>query len=317
MLMRVSRWSIVVFPALLAMAWVGGTNRLSRAPEPKEDLPLVRLVQPNVGQEEKWDPARQPEFLGNLAELSRSGSEIPDLILWPEAAVSMRFLERPENQALRRELGDGPPIAFGAIRRNSGVPYNSLAVLGKDGLIEPVYDKRHLVPFGEYMPFSRFLGNFLPLRSLAGHARPGSGPKLVSLDGFGVVLPLICYEALFPREVRQSGRPDILLNVTNDAWFGRYSGPQQLYNQTKMRAIELGIPLVRAANTGISAALDGYGRTIAQLPLNQQGTIDANIPKPLPMTAFAKYGDLPIGAMIFAVLTLLGISRVRAKTMAR
>jgi len=166
-----------------------------------------------------------------------------------------------------------------------------LAVLDESGHITATYDKFHLVPFGEYMPFR----GFLPFDKLAVgdiDFSPGPGPRTLAIPGAPPAGPLICYEAIFPGEVvDEANRPQWLLNVTNDAWFGVSSGPHQHFASARMRAVEEGLPLVRAANTGISGIIDGYGRVVAQLGLERAGVIAAALPQALPRTPFSYLGN--------------------------
>lgn len=303
--------SVLAATATLSLIWYAGSERISQAALPDATRPMVRLVQPNIGQRDKWARHLQRAFLQRLVDESIDRDGPSDLIIWPEAAVSMRVLSRRDNLEIVQQLGDTTPIIFGAIRRADGSPLNSVMRLGKGGAIEPLYDKRHLVPFGEYLPFEHVLSSWLPMRALAGSAEPGRGPTLISIDGLGSVMPLICYEALFPREVRQRGRPDVILNLTNDAWFGDGTGPRQLHAQTRFRAIELGLPLIRVANTGISSVIDGYGHIVAMLPLNHQGAINARIPPPLEATLYARIGDLAVGTTLVIMLFLICIRPIR------
>jgi apolipoprotein N-acyltransferase len=180
-----------------------------------------------------------------------------------------------------------------------------MVVLDQDGTVAQVYDKHHLVPFGEYVPFAEALNRLgifgLAQRIPAGYSS-GVGAKLLDFGPLGRALPLICYEAVFPHDVNAAPeRPNFLIQITNDAWFGKGAGPRQHLAQARMRAIEQGLPLARSANTGISAMIDPYGRILASLPLNTAGFVDAALPRPLPPTVYSRTGD-----MSFAVLLLLG-----------
>lgn len=177
-------------------------------------------------------------------------------------------------------------------------------MLDTDGDIRASYDKYHLVPFGEYLPAEALL-HVLGLRQLVpseGGYTPGPGPRALEVPGAGKVLPMICYEAIFPGRLRRTlkgaGRPDWILNVTNDAWYGRTSEPSQHFNQARMRAIEEGLPLVRSANTGISGVFDPFGRSGPLLGLNEAGFLDQALPSPLPPTVYGRYGDWVFAAMM-------------------
>ena len=184
--------------------------------------------------------------------------------------------------------------------------WNSLHALSPAGAIAASYDKHHLVPFGEYMP----LRGIVNLRALAAagtvDTSPGPGPRTLSLPGVPPFSPLICYEAIFPGEVVADGahpneRPQWLLNITNDAWFGHTAGPYQHFQAARLRAVEEGMPLVRAANTGISAVVDSYGRVVGRLGLGEVGVLDVPLPPalkgPTPMAQ--------LGGWILVILLLV------------
>jgi apolipoprotein N-acyltransferase len=193
--------------------------------------------------------------------------------------------------------------------------FNSLAVLGTDGGALGVYDKHHLVPFGEYMPAAGLVARLrLPgLETLTGSGfSAGPGPRLVEIDGVPPFLPLICYEAIFPHGMSApEGRADWMVQITNDAWFGEISGPYQHLAQARIRAIEQGLPLARAANTGISAMIDPRGRVLASLDLGKTGHVDALLPGALPPPAYARFGDGP-GMVAIAAIFLLTVLKVSA-----
>ena len=200
-------------------------------------------------------------------------------------------------------------MAIGIQREQNGRYYNSLVTLGEGGGIGQVYDKHHLVPFGEYMPaaavFRRWNIFGLAARAEGGYA-PGAGPRMLDFGPLGLALPLICYEAVFPQNVyRAPVRPQMLLQITNDAWFGQWSGPYQHLAQARVRAIEQGLPLLRSANTGVSAVIDGAGRIIASLPMGEAGFVDAPLPAPLRHTVYARTGDLPVLILLFLCGTAL------------
>lgn len=301
----------------LATAWLLplalGALRLE-APADAPGAPVVRLVQPNAPQHEKWDPARVPVFYGRLLALTAEGDERPDLIVWPE--TSAPFLLEPGQPQIARlaAAAGGAPLAFGVHRFGGGNYFNTLAVMDGTGEVTQVYDKWHLVPFGEYLPFGGLLGQ-IGLRGLAqfadGGYASGPGPRLIDLGPLGRVLPLICYEAIFPEEVGATARPDWILHATNDAWFGTFAGPQQHLAQARMRAIEQGVPVLRAANTGISAVIDGKGRVRESLPLGQAGRIDAALPPVLSPTPYSRLGDGPFWALIALALALPAAFRLR------
>jgi apolipoprotein N-acyltransferase len=178
-----------------------------------------------------------------------------------------------------------------------------------------VYDKLHLVPFGEYLPFQDFMEKlgFVQLTKVSGGFIPGLRRKPMEVPGAPRMLPLICYEAVFPRDIAsRDDRPGWMVNLTNDGWFGISTGPYQHLQQARLRAIEEGLPLVRAANTGVSAVIDPLGRIVARLGLGAEGVLDSSLPSAIKPTIYARSGDLPAAMMVAAALII--VIRRRAKT---
>ncbi|SCM77416.1 Apolipoprotein N-acyltransferase [uncultured Pleomorphomonas sp.] len=294
---------------LIAAADVGwGFYRLSGAAPVGEAVMAdarIRIVQPNIDQAAKWSPEKKQEALDKLTSLSdrRTGPETLGAIsfseiVWPETALPFFLTEEPEALARIADLlSPGTILLTGAPRVEPADDlgdggrryYNSLFAIDDTGAIRAAYDKVHLVPFGEYMPFGalvRRLGIGELFRGIGGFS-PGPRRNLIAIPGHPSFSVLICYEAIFPGEVLpESGRPDYLVNITNDGWFGRSSGPHQHLDAARMRAIEEGLPVVRAANTGISAIVDAYGRTVASLPLGEEGVLDGFVPSERPKTFF-------------------------------
>ncbi len=304
---------LAVVAGLPLAGWIGGSVRLAGAPDPGAPDALVsgirlRLVQPNLPQSNKWrDELRE----GNLREhvaLSRSpGFEAVTTVVWPETAASF-FLDL---DPLHREIVAsaaplGGMVLTGAPRISPrGVEpfqvWNSLFAITANAEVVGIYDKAHLVPFGEYVPFR----GLLPIAKITHGGTdfsPGPGPRTLDLPGLPPVSPLICYEAIFPNAViaTEPERPQWLLAITNDGWFGQSAGPHQHLAAARMRAIEEGLPLARAANTGISAMIDPYGRELGRIPLGERGILDASLPKPIPPTPYGRFGNIP------ALLLLLG-----------
>jgi apolipoprotein N-acyltransferase len=267
---------------------------------------VVRLVQPNAPQHEKWDPEKIPVFFQRQIDYTRAGPR-PDLVVWPETAIPVLLNDaQPTLDAIAR-AARGVPVVLGVQRMAQGRFYNSLVVLDADGGVTALYDKHHLVPFGEYIPFGDWLARYgiqgLAAQNGAGYAA-GPGAQVIGLGDLGRALPLICYEGVFPRNVAAApGRADFMLLVTNDAWFGRVSGPYQHLAQARLRSAEQGLAMVRVANTGVSAMIDPWGRVTARLPLGQAGWTDAPLPAPRPPTLYARTGDLPmLGLTLLALL---------------
>ena len=310
--------SAVAVAAVLAAAFGLGWVLLRDETPPLPDPVRLRLVQPNAAQHLKWDPDWVAVYYQRALDLTRAPSEgaPPALVIWPETAVPTLLGDYPEVQAEIAGAAAPAPVIAG-IRRVEGTRgYNSLVLFGPGGVPEAVYDKHHIVPFGEYIPlgdlFGRFGINGIAARDGYGYSR-GPGAQVMALPGgLGTALPLICYEAIFPRDLRAApARADWILQITNDAWFGAFSGPYQHLVQARFRAIEFGLPLVRAANTGVSAVIDARGGVLASLPLNTDGHLDADLPGARPPTVYARLGDLPLGLAIFAALGLLAAMRPR------
>ena len=285
-----------------------GVWRLT-TPVSETDL-TVRLIQPNATQTLKWDPEYIPLFYQRQLELSQAPGN-PDIVIWPEAAIAYLPDEQP---LVRSQIADAAqaPVILGARRRDAEGVYNSLFLLGDDSQIEAVYDKHHLVPFGEYMPLQT-LADAWGLEGIAeilgGSLVAGAGPLVLEGEKVPAFLPLICYEAIFPEGIT-GARPEWLVQITNDAWFGAVSGPYQHLAQARVRAIEQGLPLARAANTGISAMVDPLGRITASLTLGEGGYVDATLPEPLPPTLLAKTGQWPV---IWALVAVLAFSTLRPR----
>ena len=268
--------------------------------------PTVRLIQPNAPQHEKWDPAMMPVFFNRQIDFTAAGDARPDLIVWPETAIPVLLNNAEGVLAAISDAAGDVPVVLGAQRVDGMRLYNSLAVLTGAGHVATVYDKHHLVPFGEFVPFGELLKRF----GIAGLAAKdgngfssGPGKQVLDLGPLGRALPLICYEGVFARNVRaKAERPDFLLMITNDAWFGQVSGPYQHLAQARLRAVEQGLPMIRVANTGISAMIDPAGRITAQLSLGETGWIDVALPAPRPQTVYATYGDLPVAVILAVIL---------------
>ncbi|WP_245848293.1 apolipoprotein N-acyltransferase [Actibacterium ureilyticum] len=278
----------------------------------------VRIVQPNAAQHLKWRRDMVDLFFTRQLDLTAQSSERPlDLILWPETAIAYGLSPDSTVWDLQAEAAQGVPLLFGVQRSIGRRWYNSLAAIGADGGLLGTYDKHHLVPFGEYVPYGDVL-ELIGISSFAAQAgngySAGPGAEVLAVPGIGKVLPLICYEAIFPQDVGAAQeRADLLIQVTNDAWFGGTVMPRQHLDQARLRAVEQGLPVARSANTGISAMIDPYGRVVAALPYGQAGALDAALPAPLLPTVYARTGDWPILPLLVVGFALLALRR-RANT---
>lgn len=307
-----SLWALVrgqvrALAVLLAVAgaWLGAPA-LQTAPLPRDVVPVVRIVQPNAPQDQKWDPRYAGMFFERQLR-STARAPRPALVVWPETAVPFYLDENPDALGAIALAAGGVPVVFGANRADAaGRVYNTLAVLEPDGTVGDIYDKHHLVPFGEFLPLAGLAGR-LGLRGLAadsaGGYQPGPGPAVIDIPGVGPGVPLICYEGVFARDVRgMPRRGAFLLMITNDAWFGTVSGPYQHLAQARLRSVEMGLPMIRSANTGISAVIDANGRVLDSLPLGRDGWIDAPLPPAHAPTPYARTGDLPVLLLLLVAL---------------
>lgn len=252
----------------------------------------IRLVQPFLTESPVWKLEEQRFNLDKLLRLSQVGTvDHPDIIIWPESALGFYL----EGDLIRKKLRDAIPtgsyLVLGAAKRDQVQKklWNSLYVLNHQGETVATYDKHHLVPFGEYVPLRPWLEKILPqakIRKITSGLldfSKGEGPEIIEVPSLPSFSPNICYEAIFPGQVRAPHHnPQWLLQITNDIWFGTSVGPYQHFQIARMRAIEEGIPLVRVANSGISAVVDPYGRILQQMNLGEVGTLDILLPKALP-----------------------------------
>lgn len=321
-LVRHQRRAIALAAAVLPLLLLGafGQVRLSLAAADTVPGVKIRIVQPSVPQREKWRPENQLRFFQDHLDLSARdpAGKVDNLVgvthvVWPEAAMPFAPLDVPEALAAITDLlPEATVLIAGAVRveRDTSVPpqpralFNSLLVFGARGLLLSFYDKIFLVPFGEFLPLRGVL-QAIGLRQLSERGGFHSGPSprpVLQIPGLPNVVPLICYEAIFPRAIVQgTQRPAVIVNLTNDGWFGNTTGPQQHLHQARVRAVEEGLPLIRAANNGVSAAFDGYGRPLGRLDLNVRGILDVRLPVALPPPPYALLGDA-----IFLAAWLLG-----------
>jgi apolipoprotein N-acyltransferase len=299
---------------LLVAGYGWGERRLQTAGADDTGLKF-RIVQADIDQAEKWRPENSAEIFTDYLELTRSGPSGLDgiaIVVWPETAVPFFLADAPEAlTAIANVLPAGTTLlagsgrlveerdAHGALIRNR--VYNSVLVIDDEGRVTGSYDKIHLVPLGEYFPFQDFLESLgiMQLTDMRDGFSAGQGPRVLTVPGAPEATPLICYEIIFPHEIAEPGtHPGWLLNITNDAWFGSSAGPYQHFHQARVRAVEQGLPVVRAANTGISAMIDPYGRVRAEIGLGEKGVIDAQLPKVGRRTFFAQFGIIIDIAML-------------------
>jgi apolipoprotein N-acyltransferase len=316
---------------LVAMA-IFGTVRLMLHPTTNVAKVKLRIMQPNLQQDVRFNYAAKAEVMQKYLTLSdrasgpqSTGVRDASILIWPESAFPF-FLTR-EGDAMAQIadlLPKGTVLITGAVRAPDLPPgtritraYNSIYVIDHDGSVLSVYDKLHLVPFGEYLPFQNLMEKlgFVQLTKVQGGFIPGERRRTMEIPTAPRALPLICYEAIFPGDVvARDDRPGWIVNLTNDGWFGISTGPYQHLQQVRLRAIEEGLPAVRAANTGISAVIDPMGRIVARLGLGLEGVLDSSLPSAIPPTIYARAGDIPAAAIVVAALIFVIRRRIAGRT---
>ena len=301
---------------------IAAYDAMAASAEPQTPATLVRIIQPSIPQNIKWDRARRDEIVATYLEMTArpwpQDLQVPPLVVWPESALPLLLAEE---DGLRRQISgllpEGSLLLTGGLHRVMNTDatariYNSLLVLGQDGHILGRHDKVRLVPFGEFLPFPAILEP-LGIRQLARLPQgfsEGAADRVVAVPGLPPFAGFICYEAVFPRSFPREQLPKLLVNVTNDAWFGTSGGPHQHLVQARFRSIEQGVPMIRAANTGISAMIDSVGRIRASLPLFETGVLETALPAAIAATPYAAWGDALFAALILAFLAVVLICRL-------
>jgi apolipoprotein N-acyltransferase len=320
---------VVALLMLVAMG-IFGAVRLSLQPTTTVANVKLRIMQPNLQQDVRFNYAAKAEVMQKYLTLSdrasgpqSTGVRDASILIWPESAFPF-FLAREADALAQIDdlLPKGTILITGSVRAPDLPPgtritraYNSIYAIDHDGSVLSIYDKLHLVPFGEFLPFQDWMEKlgFAQLTKVQGGFIPGTRRRVMEIPNAPRALPLICYEAIFPDEVAARGdRPGWIINLTNDGWFGISTGPYQHLQQARLRAIEQGLPVVRAANTGISAVIDPMGRIVARLGLGVEGVLDSSLPAAIAPTIYARSGDIPT-AMIVAAALILVIRRRVAK----
>ncbi len=309
----------VLVMMLLPLSFLWGQWRLSTAPNDPGQGPLIRLVQPNIAQSDKWRGENAGQIFADLLELSTAKTvDRPQVVIWPESAVPFLLDENAEALSRIAEvLSPGQVLLAGSLRRSAAASggenyFTSILMIDDKGLVQDSYDKWRLVPGGEYLPFAWALEplGFRKVVDLPESFKPGEGPRNLDLPGIGLTGMLICYEAIFPHHlVDAQNRPRGIVNVTNDGWFGMSVGPYQHLAQVRMRAVEQGLPIARAANTGISAMIDPWGRIFNPAALGTRAVVDVRLPAAIAPTAFARWGMLIFCAAVLSFGIAAGFSR--------
>ena len=317
---------------LTAFIWSLAALHLARPPEVPSAPIKITVVQPNLTQTEKWRADLRDRHIDKTFKLSKLGLKYApdtDLLIWPETAIpalideGTGFAERLASAFPDSENGIAinPYLLTGAIRRETGADgtayFNSAMLWSHDGMLLARRDKHHLVPFGEYLPLQGFLETLglEQLTRLRGGYSSGTPGARISAARLPILAPLICYEAVFPHLAaahdKDATRPAAFINLTNDGWFGTSFGPYQHLAQARLRAIEQGVPLIRAANTGMSAAFDARGRQLELLPLGEEGVFSLPLPPPHAPTIYARFGDLLFWILWFGGLIFVWVKRQR------
>lgn len=299
-----NRHSIMITTTLLislsCLIFGFGTYRLHHRQQ-EESSTIVRIVQPAIPQAMKWDKDELDNNFKQYIKLSQSdGLEKVNFVIWGETATPYPLDYEPKAlQEITAAIPHNGYLITGLVRYEfqdgDFAPLNSMFIIDKQGRIRNHYDKSHLVPFGEYIPLRRYLPDWIrPVTNTIADFIPGQGPKVITVDeqpGFGT---LICYEIIFPSQVvDKNKRPQWLVNLTNDGWYGLSQGPYQHLVTTRLRAVEEGLPIIRSANTGISAAISPYGQIISSITLNEKAFIDVALPQPINnSTIYGHYGNV-------------------------
>ena len=323
-----------IAPSLGLIALFGmvifGAIRLGQQPTTMHANLRLRIMQPNLQQDAKFNYSAKAEVMKKYLTLSdrasgpqSTGIRDVNVLIWPESAFPFFLTREAEAMAQIADLLPKETVLITGSVRAPDVPpgtritraYNSIYVIDHDGNVLSVYDKLNLVPFGEFLPFQDLLEKIglEQLTKVQGGFIPGTHRHSMGVPNAPRMLPLICYEAIFPGDVAErNDRPGWIVNLTNDGWFGISTGPYQHLQQARLRAIEQGLPLVRAANTGISAVIDPFGRVVARLGLGLEGVLDSGLPAAIPPTPYARAGDIPV-LIILAAAWLLVVRRRTAK----
>jgi apolipoprotein N-acyltransferase len=320
-----ARAPIAALMVLAALAGFGAA-RLNAHPTAYVNGVKLRLMQPNLQQDEKFNYNARDKIMARYIALSdratgpqSNGIADVSVLIWPESSFPFFLTREPEAMAqIVSLIKPHTELITGAVRPAPNASaenphaYNSIYVIDPDGSIRGIYDKVHLVPFGEYLPFQPLLAK-LGLHQLTrevGGFLSGTRRRTMDVPGAPKMLPLICYEAIFPgAAVPRGERPGWLVNVTNDGWFGISSGPYQHFQQARILSLAEGLPLARAANTGISAVIDPLGRIVRSLPLGSEGVLDSRLPRAIAPTFYVRYGDDIL--IVLLILSLAAVARRR------
>ncbi len=279
----------------------------------------VRIVQPSIPQTMKWTREAAEDNFQTYINLSSMKSENrPDWVIWGETASPFRLDEDEEHRAKAVSFLEGDEILISGMisyHDNKGrwLPHNSMMIIDNNGEVKGYYDKSHLVPFGEYIPLRNYLPKFLrPVANAIGEFGKGEGPKVFQINDYPLLGGAICYEIIFPHEiVDEQRRPEVIINLTNDGWYGESAGPYQHWVAAMFRAVEEGIPVIRVANNGISGMINVYGEAKNKMSLNETGFKDFKLEKALPeATIYGRSGNAPV-IILCLILMAVGVIKLR------
>jgi apolipoprotein N-acyltransferase len=316
----------VLSGALFCAHAVFGFMTLGNTPQTSpKDISTARIVQPSIQQSDKWNQAERDRifstYLKLTAQLPEEGKPVPALVIWPETAVPFILTDRPDALAAIGEvLVDGQILLAGAVRqegaRENGDElryYNSIVAINSNGEIIDAADKVHLVPFGEYLPMQGLLRSLGidQIVTTPGGFTAGSRLHTFSLPNLPPILSMICYEIIFPGALEAAKtRPQLVVNVTNDAWYGHTPGPYQHFRLAQIRAVESGVPIIRAANNGVSGFIDSHGKVTSALDLDVFGNLDAPIDQNASKTVYSSYAKRSIFFTYCVLLALIGLTNL-------
>lgn len=315
--------SLGIISVLIILNLGYGFWRVNSLGDSQESDIKIRLVQPSIPQTMKWSPVSLDENLNKYIALSREkGLEDIDFVIWGETASPFPLdYDNYYRELVTNAISQKGHLITGSLRyeadeNNFYQPLNSMFILNKHGVIEAHYDKSHLVPFGEYIPFREYLPQWVrPITNTIANFKAGTGLQNIKIADYPSLGALICYEVIFPAQVvSKNQKPQWLINLTNDGWYGNSAGPYQHLVSAQMRAVEEGITIIRAANTGISAVIDRLGTIRHSLGLNQEGFLDAYLPQALETpTIYGKYSNIIPLILCFLNLALALLLKIKAK----
>lgn len=314
----------IALSLLIISSFIFGKIHIDDSEVPSSEREELRLVQGNIKQDLKWDERQKYNNLMKHVSLTNSASlKNIKAVIWSETSIP--YVVTPDSdllKAIKPAIPENGVLITGGLKLRAledgriGDIWNSVFAITNDAIIGS-YNKHHLVPFGEYVPLQKYLPFISKITDGAVGFSQGEGPQTIKTNPFSFS-PLLCYEVIFTDKIiDKNNRPDLLVNLTNDAWFGNSSGPYQHFDMTKMRAVEYGLPLVRTANSGITAFFDPFGRVIKKIDLNEEGIIDVKMIKGLERTIYSDYASYPLALLMLIIILFLTRKNLRIKNVTR